>query len=803
MLLLAAACHHARPKLSVPAFSPWTGTPEALGEGELALTLACADSMGFDVSNTDSKFRGGRCEPCIPRGMQKDGRGAIDHARKLWALSGRAPHDTISVFLVPGCASLAFQLAKWANPGDTDIDVEFALFRTASSNDSIRALALRRMDTLVDSMVKAGNRSAAEHVLGRFALGMWERSERMLERPVAGARARPRDIVNTPGLSRVERDVHRLTEGAPALVALPAIPRTSDRYGVSEAEWAARLFDRSASLSDAAANRSAWHRLALAPWVVLQRWRSLDSAAAAMLVRAPNDSALLPARALAAYKQIVRPVFDAPAVMAMFDSAVVHMPRADSLRYDVFDDMLAASDDEWRYGFLPSDRERLDRRGWRVLDPLWSTPVNELRLARRARVAEADYRYADIATHGQSGSETVAGEMLLRRGPVDDAWTVVTLSGDRYRLRRGWRNFTATAVIDSAPDLWRAFYSGRLAPSVFAKWPVIEATTGCRTDGLEMRTIFSCTKARRADWTDVPFWGVTDTIDVSAARFRAPGDSVDIYLGARLPLRQFSHRDTPIPDLKERITLSAWLATPLGEPIFHADEPRPLPKRSEVAWTSQWTARVSHGDVMHRVEALEPGKAIGARGAVVHTNNAQVSIALRGPGMSDVLIAANARPHRAGTLRWSDYEIQPNGAVVAPREMFSMLWETYGLMPAPDGHVRWRVSLHRETGVRKRDTDVRGMLQGVKTAGERVVASEPEVPAMMYTRDEPAADAIAETMRFGLGDVPPGLHVVEVRIEDLVAKRTMSRSVSIRVLDPRAQQREATGGRAPGGAGGR
>ena len=70
---------------------------------------------------------------------------------------------------------------------------------------------------------------------------------------------------------------------------------------------------------------------------------------------------------------------------------------------------------------------------------------------------------------------------------------------------------------------------------------------------------------------------------------------------------------------------------------------------------------------------------------------------------------------------------------------------------------------------------MRGMLQGARSAGARVVADEPEVPAMMYTRDATAAPAIVEHMRFGLGDVPPGLHVVEVRIEDLVAKRTMSR----------------------------
>lgn len=103
-------------------------------------------------------------------------------------------------------------------------------------------------------------------------------------------------------------------------------------------------------------------RLALAPWVVLEKWAALDSAARALLQRAPNDSALLPARALAAYRTMKRPVLESPPVMALFDSVIAHLPRADSVRYDSFDGVLTAEDDEWRYGFFPHQRIALDRR---------------------------------------------------------------------------------------------------------------------------------------------------------------------------------------------------------------------------------------------------------------------------------------------------------------------------------------------------------------------------------------------------------------------------------------------------------
>jgi hypothetical protein len=78
---------------------------------------------------------------------------------------------------------------------------------------------------------------------------------------------------------------------------------------------------------------------------------------------------------------------------------------------------------------------------------------------------------------------------------------------------------------------------------------------------------------------------------------------------------------------------------------------------------------------MHRVEAIEPSRTAGARGALLHTSDAQVVIALRGFGMSDVLMAGTAREKRSPAVRWSDFDIQPNGAVVAPRATFSMLWE--------------------------------------------------------------------------------------------------------------------------------
>lgn len=769
--LSAAACsRRSLAKRVVPGVS--TGSVSELTESALSIILVCHDTLGLLASDGVRQGRVGQCRPCMPYGAMAEGRGALRHARALVEQAGRAPHDT--AYLAAGCTTLAFETARRASPEDLTIDVDFALFRLASRNDSVRSLGITRIDSLVDSLIAHDRPAAAERVMGDFAMGMWGRAQRMLERPT------------TLSLHEWERDAHALTAGAPALRRLPAIPRTSPRIGVSEAEWAARLFSSTAALTRDSRRRSAWHRLALAPWVVLGRWAALDSAAKSMLVIAPNDSTVLPARALAAYKRIGSPVHDQPAAMALFDSALRHMPRPDSLAFDTFDDVLTRDDDNWRYGFLPSDRVQLDKRGWAVLDPIWSTPVNEIRLAKRARVAEANYRYADIAPNGQMGSETDAGIILLRRGTPDSGWTT-TRDGPFRRLARSWTGVRVSVEIEDAPDAWRVAYAGTLSANKVARWSSSK-TSNCGIDA-SVLTLRSCVQLDGANWTGVPFYGVTDTIDVSITRFRAPGDSTDLLIGARLPLRRFRFRDGPGATRDDRITMTALLATSLGDVTYEQRDVRALPAERELAWTTQWTPRTGARNIMHRIEALEPTQPRAARGVLLYTSDKAVNFPLRGFGISDVLVASSIKPRGESVRRWSDVTIAPNAGVVAPGAGFAIGWEIYDLMPAPDGRVRWRTSIRREDGALLRRNTTREMMQGTTTAGDRLLAEEPDAPAVMYDRDASASAAMFEHIDFNMGNFPPGRHVVEVRIDDLVAKKSVSRSVSVRVLVPDAQRR--------------
>ena len=118
-----------------------------------------------------------------------------------------------------------------------------------------------------------------------------------------------------------------------------------------------------------------------------------------------------------------------------------------------------------------------------------------------------------------------------------------------------------------------------------------------------------------------------------------------------------------------------------------------------------------------------------------------------------------------------------------------MVWEIYDLTPGADGRVHWRVRIKRERGDIVTREDMPAVLSGSLSAGSRVLAGESGAPDFSYARDAQAAAVVLDKITFGLGDAPIGYHVVNVTIDDLVSGKTITRGVSVRVLDPAEQRR--------------
>ena len=181
-------------------------------------------------------------------------------------------------------------------------------------------------------------------------------------------------------------------------------------------------------------------------------------------------------------------------------------------------------------------------------------------------------------------------------------------------MEGGWRSMASLSYIEELRDTWTVFYGPTFTMVRAALFPT-DRSSSCRKKEEVVVSLYDCALTRRADWDGVPFWGVTDTIDVALARFRARGDSSDVYLGARVPLRAFAQRYEPDASLTDRITIGMWLTTATGAPIVHESSAGALPEPGQVARYTQFTGRVGSQAMMHRVEALDPSRPAGARGA--------------------------------------------------------------------------------------------------------------------------------------------------------------------------------------------
>lgn len=714
-----------------------------------------------------------RATQCIPIDAHSNVDVALSTARRHMERNERVPFDSLTTAGM--CGNFAWRLAmKLADTVPLRWKAEWAAWNLLQIRPSLRALALREFDADLARVLAAGDTASARDALEYFAGEMWVRAQARLERPLQA-------------VSDDEQAVHKLDAMAPSLRALPPIPPTSRELGVSEAQWTARLYTRLAELTPRP-QRSRALRLALAPWVATRDWDALDSAATALQVGSPQDSAVVMATALSAFHRSRMNLHVLQRVDAVFDSVVRFLPRADSARYDGFDDVLTRDDDIWRYGFLPNTRLAIERRGWLVLDPMWSTPVNELRLVRRARVAEADYLYANVSNPGQSGSETASGRMHVRRGAPSPRWTFVRDRAVHREYVRHWDGLAQGIAITHSYDWWRAFSGGRQRAGLIGYWDVVDADP--RDCPPPARKASECVEVQRARWTGVPFVGRMDTIDVMLARFRAPGDSVDLYVEGRVPLRSFPHRDTPYISLRTKITTTMFLRTPQGEPVYASPAEEVLPRSNVIALTHAWRARIGTGEIMHRVEALEPSRGAAARGVMQFTSDAAIKIPVSGFGMSDVLVTGNAVELRVPAQRWFDFRITPNAGVVMPKQRFSLLWEIYELTPGPDGRVRWKVEIQREQGERVITDDVRDALTDGSKVSAKVVAAEPDASSLTYSREAPPRPVQVEHVKIPLPDNAPfGRHVVSVKVTDLVSGRQVSRSVGVRLLVPSLQKR--------------
>jgi hypothetical protein len=259
-------------------------------------------------------------------------------------------------------------------------------------------------------------------------------------------------------------------------------------------------------------------------------------------------------------------------------------------------------------------------------------------------------------------------------------------------------------------------------------------------------------------------------------RFRAPSDSADIFVAARVPVAKMVHGlDLARGALRLDFEAYNWRA----DTVFRKskreviDLTRPDPDQLHT-----WRARMREGTFLYRVEALQPDAMRGARGAsrieVVHDP---------GFAMSDLLVAGAIAPNPgAPASRWSDFEITPNLGRVKRGIPFALLWETYDLMPM-NGSNDYNVAI---TLQREHSGGIGGFfakIVGGVTGAVGLSHGGSDVVSLEFPRRVPARPISVDYVTLDMGDAPTGRYKLTVSITDNASHRKVTRESAITVVE--------------------
>jgi GWxTD domain-containing protein len=438
-----------------------------------------------------------------------------------------------------------------------------------------------------------------------------------------------------------------------------------------------------------------------------------------------------------------------------FDHGLLALPARERARYDRLARIFTPRDSAGAARLPDAERANLRRMYWLMADPLWSTEDNEHRLEFLSRVVYAELRFS-VEEFDIHGADTQRGDVYVRYGPPP-------------------------AVISFPPDpakhdesriqvLW--WYSADES-FLFRELPTYGVATLAPPDLRELRRLRDTVPVV---WRNAGDEHYVDSIPVQLVRFRAPADSGDVFVAARVPV---GHLINGIDLARGALDVDFRAYTWRAKPLFHDSTRQVLDfRKSASGQVRSWNTRVPVGTFLYRVEALQPDAMRGARGA----SRIEVS-PRRGFGMSDLLVAAKIteRPDSTAT-RWYDFDIDPNLGVVRSGQPFSLLWETYGLTPR-DGSDEYDVDIKvarvRRGGLGALAAKIVGGvagLVGISHGGNDEVT-------LSFPRRIPASSVALDHVTLDLGEASPGRYDLEVTVTDRATGKKVVEKSSIAVVE--------------------
>lgn len=490
-----------------------------------------------------------------------------------------------------------------------------------------------------------------------------------------------------------------------------------------------------------------------------KRWAELESIARDRVKLVASDAWAWLALGLAQHRG-----GKSVAATAAFDSGAARLVEPEKRRLFAFTRLLTPQDSVAYAAATADQRAARERALWTVATPLWSRPAGDPRTEFLARVVFAEVRWT-VDELGVRGADSDRGEMHIRYGPAD---RVYGLRGCDFYPPPPHRPAGCNPLLSGAPG------TGTQKPPltiVVTYWDYDNGMTlvfwGSPTYGTahfptaDGSHIAEAVYIRPVSFDNLARETIVD-IPARTARFRATADSVDLLLTMQAPIaaiRAASSIDGPA-------RVDFWM--------YPRDRGTAREYRDSASMrgsgVGRWIYRLPANEYFYRVEATADASTAAARtmGWITAGPDTVTGFATRGFGMSDLLLATEARPNKATAMRWTDFSVAPLITSIVRGGSLQLIWENYEL-GARDGEASYTIAVTLE---RQRSTAGRIATQVLNTLAKAVgVDRDPGRVTHRFERGAAHAAAIVDFVALSLAETPVGTYRVSVDIVDNVSGR--------------------------------
>jgi GWxTD domain-containing protein len=474
-----------------------------------------------------------------------------------------------------------------------------------------------------------------------------------------------------------------------------------------------------------------------------EQWQELDLMARQHVARIPWDAWAWLSAGLASHR-----LGNSKAAGIAFDSALTYLSTAERARLDNITRVLAPGDTSKIVRGTPGERAVLQRFFWVFADPLWSRTGNEARIEFLARVAYAELRWT-VEDQRVKGADSDRGNIHVRYGPPPVS---AAIGPD------------PSAVASEISWIW-AYPTSRVFE--FRGRPGFGTAI---TPSGDLDVVYRQTRDTPVRWDNLADIKI-DSMPTQVARFRAPGDSVDVFFAAQAPVDSI-RKSSDVGDLNSHV----WLLSFAASTILH-DSAALSPKGSV-----GWTRRLPAGGYIFRAEASTQGSTRAGRSTTTidGSGSGMSGLPARGLGISDMLIATSAEPKGGAAKRWSDYAIEPTAGAISRSGQLTLVWENYEFGKKDDAtQYTVTITLTRE---RSAAGQLAANILGALASVARVDRNSDKM-TVSFDRNVPHAAAVADHISIGLGETPLGQYLLTLEVTDKVSGQKATRTARFIIRD--------------------